>query len=325
MIENFTLVHAEIAIIVIIALVALIQVLLWFVARMHRLQDRMIIKKKLQIKEKRKQEKQAQHYKWYHNESGDILEKFAGLVKPDGKMDEPIVSDGWHQEELLIATVDREELTYEKESTEHQEHKGSTTDNNDSILEQTRIFKHQDDLNKLRTEALRAKEKGQIDVYEKKLIEWLSLEPEYPEFLTMLADHYFHTNHYKRALSLLKRLLSSDKTNHRAMWQMGEIYLSHGDIKTAEIMIEQAVKYQQNNPRYLYSLVDIKYNTDKVDDAIYLMERILKLRPTNVEYLIATAMLYEQQEDFDRARRYYATVLEYDPDNHTAKHKMKEL
>jgi type IV secretory pathway VirB3-like protein len=63
MIENFTLVHAEIAIVLIIALVALIQVLLWFVARMHRLQDRMIMKKKLQIKEKRKQQKQAQYQK----------------------------------------------------------------------------------------------------------------------------------------------------------------------------------------------------------------------------------------------------------------------
>ncbi|USN56931.1 MAG: tetratricopeptide repeat protein [Candidatus Peribacteria bacterium] len=318
MIENFTLVHAELAIVGIIVLLVVIQLMLRFVAWMHRLQDRMIVKKKLKIKEQRKQEKQAQHSKSYDDESEDVLEKFAGLVKPDGD-DDNFSEQTTMQEELLIASIDiDEDVTPEQQET-------PTPEKADITLEQKRIFKHQDDLDKLRTEALRAKEKGQIDIYEKKLIEGLSLEPEYPEFLTLLADHYFHTNHYKRALSLLKRLLDSDKTNHRAMRQMGEIYLSHGDIKTAEIMIEQAVKYQQNNPRYLYSLVDIKYNTDKVDDAIYLMERILKLRPTNVEYLVATAMLYEQKEDFDRARRYYATILEYDPDNHTAKHKLKEL
>jgi hypothetical protein len=70
-----------------------------------------------------------------------------------------------------VAAVDMEELAHEKESTEDQENEIAALNTNDTVLEQKRIFKHQDDLNKLRTEALRAKEKGQIDVYEKKLIE----------------------------------------------------------------------------------------------------------------------------------------------------------
>lgn len=185
--------------------------------------------------------------------------------------------------------------------------------------------KNREKMHKIRNEALRSKEKWQIDIYEKKLIEWLALEPKNNDFLTLLADHYFHTNHYKRALTLLKRLLDQDKINHRAMRQMGEIYLSHGDIKTAEIMIEQAIKHQKNNPKYLYSLVDIKYNSDKIDDAIYLMERILRLRPANVEYLIATAMLYEKVQEKKKAIKIYRTILEYDPENHTAKHKLQEL
>jgi Tfp pilus assembly protein PilF len=55
------------------------------------------------------------------------------------------------------------------------------------------------------------------------------------------------------------------------------------------------------------------------------MEKILKLRPTNVEYLVATAMLYEQKWEIERAKRYYAIIMEYDPDNRTAKRKLKEL
>lgn len=323
MIEGFTLVHAEAIIVALILLLVVMQVMWRFVAWMHRLQERLITQKKQQVKEKRKRENQAQHEQWRNNSSEDVLEKFSGLVKPAWVDDEmPVDRSTWLQEELVVISTD---VADDNALTDTEKTDRKTNDTVDTVLEQKRIFKHQDHLNKLRTEALRAKEKGQIDIYEKKLIEWLSLEPQYPEFLKLLADHYFHTNHYKKALSLLKRLLDGDKKNHRAMRQMGEIYLSHGDVKTAEIMIEQAVKYQQNNPKYLYSLVDIKYNTGQVDDAIYLMERILKLRPTNIEYLIATAMLYEQNEDRDRARRYYATILEYDPDNHTAQHKLKEL
>jgi tetratricopeptide (TPR) repeat protein len=138
----------------------------------------------------------------------------------------------------------------------------------------------------------------------------------------MLTDHYFQADEHKKALSLLKRILEQQKDNHKALRQMGEIYLKQGDIQTAEIMIEKAVKKSSDNPKYLYSLVDIKYNTDNMEDAIYLVERILKLRPTNVEYLTAAAMLYEKQGDKINAKKRYFEVLQYDPENRVAKKKL---
>jgi tetratricopeptide (TPR) repeat protein len=280
-----------------------------------------IQKKQANIKQKKKDQKKLEKQQHHQglDTSIDPLDRFAGLVKPEERAVQDISEE--QQEEIFVETITIDATPTSEATTSSKDAK----DHADPTIQQEITYQHQDKLDKLRAEALRAKEKGQIDLYEKKLVEWLALEPQYPSFLWLLADHYFHTGKNKKALTLLKRLLDQDKTNHRAMRQMGEIYLTHGDMKTAEIMIEQAVKHQNSNPKYLYSLVDIKYNTDKLEDAIYLMDKILKLRPTNIEYLIATAMLYEKKGDADRARRYYATILEYSPENSIAKAKIKEL
>jgi len=151
------------------------------------------------------------------------------------------------------------------------------------------------------------------------------LDAENLDLLTMLADHFFSIKQYSKSMTLLKKILESNPNNHRAMWQMGEIYIDQGNINMAELMIEQAIKLENNNPKYLYSMVDIKYNAGNIDDSIYLMEKILKLRPTNVEYLIATAMLYEKNKNLKIAKKYYFEVLEFDPDNRTAKARLKAL
>ncbi len=42
----------------------------------------------------------------------------------------------------------------------------------------------------------------------------------------MLADLYFTIGNYKKALTLLKKVIDLDPLDHRAIWQIGEVYLS---------------------------------------------------------------------------------------------------
>lgn len=180
-------------------------------------------------------------------------------------------------------------------------------------------------LDKIIYEAQVFKERGQLDLYEKKIIEWLAMDIDHFELNRMLADLYFHTGQYKKALTLLKKVIEWKPDDHKALRQIGEIYLQRWQFDTAQMLIDKALQYKPTNPRYYVSMVEIKYNTDQLDQAISLMEKVVKLRPSNVDYLNAIAKLYEEYDDPVNAKKYYYKVLELEPTNEKAKIKMRKL
>lgn len=180
-------------------------------------------------------------------------------------------------------------------------------------------------LEKIKYEALLSKEKWKIDEFEKKLVEWLAIDPENLEFHQMLADLYFTLGNYKKALTLLKKIIEIEPQDHKAIWQIGEIYLSKWEFETAELLIEKAIDMKPSNPKYHISMVEVYYNTDRKDQAIVALEKVVKLRPANVPYLLALADLYFEMNDMENAQRYYFRVLEYEPSNVKAKAKLQKI
>ncbi len=179
-------------------------------------------------------------------------------------------------------------------------------------------------LEKISYEANIFKKEWKLEEYEKKLIEWLAIDPENLELNKELADLYFTIWNHKKALSLLKKIIEVDPEDNNVIWQIWEIYLIMGDYETAELLIEKAINLKPNNPKYYISMVEILYNTDRKKDAIATMEKIVKLRPTNSNYALTLAELYEEIEDFDNAKKYYFKVLEQEPTNDKAKRKIQE-
>jgi tetratricopeptide (TPR) repeat protein len=180
-------------------------------------------------------------------------------------------------------------------------------------------------LEKIRYEALLAKEKGKIDEFEKKIVEGLAIDSENLELNQMLADLYFTLGNYKKALTLLKKVIEIEPQDHKAIWQIGEIYLSKGEFETAELLIEKAVDLKPSNPKYHISMVEVYYNTNRRDLAVETLEKVVKLRPANVPYLLALADLYFEIGDMESAQRYYFRVLEYEPSNVKAKSKLQKI
>lgn len=185
--------------------------------------------------------------------------------------------------------------------------------------------KHQKLLEKIRYEALLQKDKGNVDNYEKKLIEWLAMDPENFEFMKLLSDFYFSIWNHTKALSLLKKILEQRPDDHKAIWQIWEIYLAKWEFDTAELLIEKAIWLKPNDPKYYVSMVEIKYNTQKKEEAANLMEKVIKLRPSHVWYLLALAKLYEEITDYANAKKYYFKILEFEPMHHLAKQKVQTL
>jgi cytochrome c-type biogenesis protein CcmH/NrfG len=124
---------------------------------------------------------------------------------------------------------------------------------------------------------------------------------------------------------LLKKIVEFDPTDHKAIWQIGEMYLISGDFETAELLVEKAISLNQSNPKYYISMVEILYNTERKKEAVDIMEKVVKLRPTNTVYLLTLADLFFEIQDFDMAKKNYFRVLEYEPTNEKAKSKLKSL
>lgn len=180
-------------------------------------------------------------------------------------------------------------------------------------------------LEKLKYEALVAKEKGKLEEYEKKLIEWLAIDENNLDLHKLLADLYFTLGQHKKSLSLLKKIIELDPQDHKAIWQIGELYLSNGEFETAELLVEKAISMKPSNPKYHISLVEVYYNTNRKNDAIQTLEKVLKLRPASVPYLLALADLYNEVWDQESAQKYYFRVLEYEPSNVKAKQKLQNV
>jgi tetratricopeptide (TPR) repeat protein len=202
---------------------------------------------------------------------------------------------------------------------------GRKNNSNGDLMQRKISPKIQHKLERIKVQALVLKEKGDLEWYEKKLIEWLSYDPENIEFLWMLGDLYFSLWKYNKALPLLKKILEKDINNDKIIWQIGKIYFEKGDLDTAKLLVEKAIRLKPKNPKYYVTLAEIFYNQENLGKAIQVMETCVKLRPGNINYLLAVADLYEQFGDIKSAKRYYFKVLEYEPTNDLAKEKLNIL
>ncbi len=193
------------------------------------------------------------------------------------------------------------------------------------IQDQKQKEKAQKKIHEVKMSALTHKERGRLDDFEKKLIEWLALDPDNIEFQTRLSDYYFDQGNYVKAQSILKKIVNSSPSNHKAIRQIGQIYVHQNDLDTAKILIEKAISVKQDNPKYWISLVDIQYSQWLIKDALQSMEKVLKLRPTKIDYLLWIASLHEENSEPNKARMYYSKIIELDPLQEDAKHALERL
>lgn len=311
-------------------MVVIAWVIRWFLNKSNLLKNKISISFKEKIK--RNQIKK------------DLKEKKESIINPNT---EDTKTDEEFQEVIETAVAERNEE--EKAETENLENKKETKkdqkeDKSDGKQEEkaeSSVFDDTASLDSPSEKVLDDKEKKMIDriilesttlkngwkydEYEKKIIEWLAIDPSNLELTRMLADYYFTMWGYKKALPLLKKIIEREPEDHKSLWQIWEIYFINGDNWTAELLVDKAVNLKPDSPKYNLSLVEIYYNTDRIMDAISCMEKVIKLRPTNTNYLFTLAMLYEEIWDVANAKKNYYTILEFEPSNDKAKKKLRQL
>ena len=235
-----------------------------------------------------------------------------------------------NEEDKAEEKVEDKEVKKESKSEEKQEEKSESSVFDDTTSLDTPSEKILDEkekkmIDKIIIEATTLKNGWKYDEYEKKIIEWLAIDPSNLELTKMLADYYFTIWSYKKSLPLLKKIVEREPEDDKSLWQIWEIYFINGDNWTAELLIDKAVNLRPDSPKYNLSLVEIYYNTDRIMEAISCMEKVIKLRPTNTNYLFTLAMLYEEIWDEANAKKNYYTILEFEPSNDKAKKKLRQL
>ena len=243
--------------------------------------------------------------------------------------------------ETAVAEKSEEEKGSNEDKNEVKEPKQSKSEGKDEDKSESSVFdettsldspsekilwdKEKKMIDRISIEAISLKNEWKYDEYEKKIIEGLAIDPTNLELTKMLADYYFITWNYKKALPLLKKIIERTPEDDKSLWQIGEIYFINWDIETAELLVDKAVNLRPDSPKYNLSLVEIYYNTDRIMDAISCMEKVIKLRPTNTNYLFTLAMLYEEIWDMANAKKNYYTILEFEPSNDKAKKKLRQF
>ena len=306
-------------------MVVLARIIKWFLNRSNWLKNRISFSWKEKIKS-------LQIKKTLEENKENIINPNSEDTKTDEEFQEVIetaVAEK-NEEDKAEEKVEEKEVKKESKAEEKQEEKSESSVFDDTTSLDTPSEKVLDDkekkmIDKIVIEATTLKNGWKYDEYEKKIIEWLAIDPSNLELTKMLADYYFTIWSYKKALPLLKKIVERVPEDDKSLWQIWEIYFINGDNWTAELLIDKAVNLRPDSPKYNLSLVEIYYNTDRIMEAISCMEKVIKLRPTNTNYLFTLAMLYEEIWDVANAKKNYYTILEFEPSNDKAKKKLRQL
>lgn len=180
-------------------------------------------------------------------------------------------------------------------------------------------------IQKIRYEAWILKQRNDMLGYEKKLVEGITLLPNDKDFQKNLADLYFHQGKYKKAQSLLKKILTENPEDHNALWQVGEIATEEWHSEDAYVYFKQAYTLCDDNPKYCFSLAQWYYDNDDLENALPLMEKMVKLRPKNIDYLVSLSHVQHKIWLRDEAKQSMLRALELDPMNLTLKNYLKAL
>jgi tetratricopeptide (TPR) repeat protein len=149
--------------------------------------------------------------------------------------------------------------------------------------------------------------------------------PNDSDFQRQLADLYFHQWKYKKAQSLLKKILIDNPNDHYALWQVWEIATVEWSHEDAYLYLQQAYVACDDNPKYCFSLAQWYYDHDALDQALPLMEKMVKLRPKNIDYIVSLSHVQHKMWLTDQAKQSLLRALELDPMNITLKNYLKAL
>lgn len=144
----------------------------------------------------------------------------------------------------------------------------------------------------------------------------LSIDPEQPHSLLLLADICQRQERYDAALELSQRLLAVEPDNVRALAIQHRIYVKTGDTENARAAFERLATADPESVAETFAEEGARlFDAGQVQAAIEALEQSLELDPDNVDANYQLGVAYVGEERPTEARQLLSHFLELAPDH----------
>ncbi len=116
------------------------------------------------------------------------------------------------------------------------------------------------------------------------------------------------------------------KSQYPEGWVIKAFSLSQlGKVPEAEQLYREAIKSAPDEARWLFLLADLLERQKRFEEAMALYEQIVKVRPAYVDARLSAGVLAAQLGKVALAKEHWEAVLQYDPNNATARQNLEIL
>lgn len=202
----------------------------------------------------------------------------------------PDISDFWIKKASLLVDINQEDASHflnyimsEGFSFEPLE-----------MLEIAKIYEKLGNLEKTKEYILRCYQSKEFDAHS--------------YLFTYLETH----ENYEFAESIYQYLLNHDPFDAKLWYELALFYSDYNEAEQAMMAIDYALALDDSNTQYLAFKVELLIENQQYQEALKFALELSTLEPdeeTNLEYI---AVLYENLENYDQARKYYKKILDLD-------------
>ena len=141
------------------------------------------------------------------------------------------------------------------------------------------------------------------------------LPPDAINSLEKIAKVYLVQGKPDKAIQYLKQRIAKNSKDILSQYVLANVYASQKDIANAEKFYKSVISINAKWPQPYLKLSSLYARNDRMDDAINLLEKAVKTPDADLKLHTTLATLYEQQSNFDAARKVYETILNKAPNS----------
>ncbi len=107
------------------------------------------------------------------------------------------------------------------------------------------------------------------------------------------------------ALKFLEQCLKINPSSDAAYYQMAQIVIANGDIKSGKNYVTRALSFDPDNIWYLTMIAGLYYQERSLDSSIIYYERAVKLFPEKEDLQLTLGNLYSENKHYEKANEIF--------------------
>jgi tetratricopeptide (TPR) repeat protein len=155
--------------------------------------------------------------------------------------------------------------------------------------------------------------KGDLSQAEEQLKAALDRDPLFLPALEAILDVQTRQGRTREAIGRISTLVSQHAQNARLLSLLALAYFRVGDLARSEVSIKQAIALDGNTPDAYGLLAEISRARGALDQAVTWYQAAIKRNPDKPENYMSLAALYEEQGNWEEAKRVAERAHSLDP------------